>query len=237
MLWSARGITGYEMAATDGVMGRVSDVVFDDRAWRVRAMAVTIDQWSPHRTVLIDPIFLRRPDPQARVVPVAMTRQQVYESALRRETATRRVQGLYEREPSCHWNSRGVMLVAEPWFATARQQVDELPALLDADRHAQTVERVCGFRVMGDDGPAGFAADFVLDVLHWRIRQIVVDLGRLLPGPRVLVGTESIDDIDRRRMAVNAHLTRSQVRQCPSVNRAKMRNMDDLATVDQQSVA
>ena len=77
MLRSAKELRGYAITASDGDIGQVDDLYFDDEAWVMRYLAVDTGTWLPGRRVLISPISLDHPDWMAQRLPVALTAEQV----------------------------------------------------------------------------------------------------------------------------------------------------------------
>jgi sporulation protein YlmC with PRC-barrel domain len=72
-----RGISNlgrFTIAATDGDLGRVGDVYFDDRSWDVRYLAVDAGDWLSGRRVLVSPAAVQTSDTTLRV---ALTRRQL----------------------------------------------------------------------------------------------------------------------------------------------------------------
>mgnify|MGYP001457131976 CR=1 FL=1 len=63
MLRTASHLKGTTIAATDGEIGSVQDLYFDDHGWTIRYLMVDTGTWLPGRQVLISPIdqttFLR----------------------------------------------------------------------------------------------------------------------------------------------------------------------------------
>ena len=53
MLIHASAIKGYAIAASDGEIGTVSDLLFDDVSWRVRWLVVETGTWLAGRKVLL----------------------------------------------------------------------------------------------------------------------------------------------------------------------------------------
>ena len=45
MLWTASGIKGYTVEASDGSLGAVSDFLFEDASWIVRWLVVDTGNW------------------------------------------------------------------------------------------------------------------------------------------------------------------------------------------------
>ena len=80
MLRSVKDLEGYVVRASDGPIGHVKDFFFDDQAWVVRYLVVETGSWLKSREVLISPLALRPPDRKARLLPVAVTKEQVRNS-------------------------------------------------------------------------------------------------------------------------------------------------------------
>ncbi len=51
-------LTGYTIQATDGHIGDVSDVLFDDATWKTRWLVVDTGHWLPGRKALIHPFAI-----------------------------------------------------------------------------------------------------------------------------------------------------------------------------------
>jgi sporulation protein YlmC with PRC-barrel domain len=61
-----RGISDlkrFTIVATDGNLGSVSDLYFDDRSWAVRYLVVDAGPWLPGRRLFVSPISVRSSDP------------------------------------------------------------------------------------------------------------------------------------------------------------------------------
>ena len=74
MLRVASALTGYAVMASDGAIGTVRDLLFDDRTWKLRWLVVDTGGWLTGRKVLVHPSAVGRPDDTQRQVPVALTR-------------------------------------------------------------------------------------------------------------------------------------------------------------------
>ena len=73
-------ITGMRIHATDGDLGHVHDVYFDDRQWIVRYLEVDARHWLLDRPVLLAPIAVQSVDWEHGRIHVALTREQVRNS-------------------------------------------------------------------------------------------------------------------------------------------------------------
>ena len=78
-----------------------------------------------------------------------------------------------------------------------------------------------GYTVHAKDGDIGTLRELYFDDATWRIKHLVIDTGRWLPGRRVLLPPACIDRLhwEQRRLAVA--LTREQVRHSPAVGTDK----------------
>lgn len=79
-LRSGREITRYAIAATDGDIGTVSDLLIDDADWRVRYLLVDTGNWLPGRKVVFAPGWVESIDWVTGAVRVDLTRDQVRNS-------------------------------------------------------------------------------------------------------------------------------------------------------------
>ena len=80
MLRNLKDIEKCTLHATDGDIGQVKDLYFDDHAWVVRYLIVDTGSWLFDRKVLISPISIQKPDWPEHSLPAAITRDQVKNS-------------------------------------------------------------------------------------------------------------------------------------------------------------
>ena len=77
MLWEASMMIGYATVGSDGELGQVSDLLFDDTTWRLRWIVVNTLHWFARREVLLPVDTLSRLDPIRRQVVVELTMRQI----------------------------------------------------------------------------------------------------------------------------------------------------------------
>jgi hypothetical protein len=80
MLWDASMMMGCVLRGSDGEVGIVSDLLFDDTTWRMRWLVVNTRYWLPRHDVLLPVSVLGRPDPLRRRLVVDLTKQQIEDS-------------------------------------------------------------------------------------------------------------------------------------------------------------
>jgi hypothetical protein len=80
MFLRVKDLQGYDILATDGGIGSIETLYFDDARWTIRYLVVDTGKWLPGKLVLVSPIAIRQPDWTNRTLAVALTRDQVKNS-------------------------------------------------------------------------------------------------------------------------------------------------------------
>ena len=76
-LRSGGDVVGYRLETSDGAIGQIQDVLFDDDTWSVAHLVVDTGEWLPGRKVLLSPALVKGVDPVHRVVRVRASRREV----------------------------------------------------------------------------------------------------------------------------------------------------------------
>ena len=77
MRHSVKSLFGFTMGATDGDLGEVTDVYFDDQRWTLRYMVVATGRWLHGRKVLISPLSVSGISWDDGVIDLSISQQQV----------------------------------------------------------------------------------------------------------------------------------------------------------------
>jgi uncharacterized protein YrrD len=76
-LRSSAEVTGYRVHATDGDIGHIEDLVFDDHEWMVRYVEVDTRNWLPGKQVLVPTGRITKIDWHTRSVSMSLTRHAI----------------------------------------------------------------------------------------------------------------------------------------------------------------
>ena len=230
MLWNASAITGYSIEASDGQLGTVSDLLFEDVGWALRWVVVDTGHWLPGRKVLLPLSALGKPNPASRHFPVKLTKQQVKDSPdvdtaqpVSRQIETH-VFDYYGQDP--YWLGSLTPIsnaIATP-FAAPLEAPDLPPGDIGspdaerttADPHLRSIATVTGHEVHASDGEIGHVKDFLVDDAGWSIRYLVIDTGDLLPGKKVLISPLSVREIDWEDESLHLDVDRQKVKNGPA---------------------
>jgi uncharacterized protein YrrD len=240
MLQAIKKLDHCRVIATDGQVGTVRDVYFDDERWVVRYLVVEAGSWLNARRVLISPYAVRFIDWQTRAVVVNLTRDQVKGSphidtdkpvSRQQEDEFNRHYGYPQYWPySTYWAWGAVPLLVPP--NQEDLEVAELasPVQQDggrADVHLRSSQVVIGYHTQATDAFLGHVADFLFDEETWAIRYLVADTGSWFPGKQVLVAQDAIREVNWGGQSVGIALTRHELEMSPKYDRQYPPPTDD----------
>ena len=232
MLRNVKDLRGYAILATDGAIGEVDDLYFDDDRWAIRYLVVDTGSWLPARKVLISPVAIGRPDWMAQQLPVSLTKAQVERSPdidtrrpVSRQHETEYL-GYYGYPP--YWGGAGLWgMGAYPGSLTTEGRFDEAIKARDTsaahtpdDCHLRSCRAVTGYHIHATDGEIGHVKDLLVDDRTWAIRYLIVDTSNWWGGHDVLVAPQWIEAVSWRDAKVSVDLTRQAVKDAPPYDSA-----------------
>ena len=234
MLMKTSDIKGFTISASDGILGTVTDFLFDEDSWTLRWIVVDAGTWLTGRKVLLPVSVLGHPDLAARSFPVRLTMAKVKASpdydthqpvSRQRE---QRMFGHYNMSP--YWGSGFYMGgyggwsagMSEQHYGDARQRQDALAAKPNEDDlHLRSTEVVSGYNIHAIDGLIGHVSGFLIDDADWTIRFLTVDTKNWWPGKHVLVSPRSAVNILWSERLVNLDINREMVKNSPVYDPSK----------------
>ena len=77
MLHKAQKMIGYHIAATDGEIGHVDELLFDEDTWAVRYLVVDTSNWAGGKSVLISTAAIEELDSPGKKITVNLTRDEI----------------------------------------------------------------------------------------------------------------------------------------------------------------
>ena len=229
MMNSVSHLSGSTVTATDGAIGHVKEVYFDDHVWAIRYLIVDTGTWLSGREVLISPYAVNQPLGRDKNIDVALTRVQVEKSPdidTHQPVSRRHEQAYldYYAYPA-YWGGDTLWAMTAmpvvPSALVAPEQAAAERALLDKpvpaeDVHLRSSASVQGYDIQASDDSIGHVEDFLFDDQSWAIRYLVIDTRNWWPGgKRVLIGTHWIERIEWAEKTVWVKLTREQVKNGP----------------------
>lgn len=241
MLRSKKDIENLAINATDGEIGLVKDLYFDDDAWAIRYLVVDAGSWLMSRKVLISPISFQQPNWDAGTLPVSLTKDQVKnspdfdsEKPVSRQNEEQYMEyygyplywggagmwgwGLYPYSmvPGAVGNPVDPVPPVESELQVVRHPRAERTALRQhEDPHLRSCDELTGYHILATNGEIGHVAGYLIDDETWAIRYLIVDTSNWWIGHKVLIAPEWITDMLWSDETVSVDLTREAVKDSP----------------------
>lgn len=221
MLHNVSDLRGDKIAASDGEIGRIDQIYFNDDDWHVRYLVVDTGGWLSGRKVLVSPVSVDRSKSSDHALAVGLTREQVEHSPS--VDADKPVSRQYEEAHAryygypLYWASpeAPVMPPPDPAGKLARQlKAAERKA---GESHLRSSDEVIGYSIHAADGRIGHVEDLRIDDRNWAVSDLVVDTRDWFPGRKVLVPPSAVENIDWSTREVRLRMSREDVdRSCPA---------------------
>jgi sporulation protein YlmC with PRC-barrel domain len=205
MLRSYKALLGFAVRATDGRIGTVSDVYFDDSNWCIRYCVADTGRWFADRYVLIGSRSLSVLDSARKELWVRLSRGEV-----------RRSRSASSDQPVSKQDAGGV------WASLRRLRRRHPPdglnsTALTPDRHLRSCRAVIGHRLYANDGTIGHVDDFLIEEKGWVVQQLIIaPSSRSLPEKtRVFIAPQHVSAISWPDATVSVDLPRAAVLESP----------------------
>jgi len=194
---------GFTIDATDGYVGRIDDVLFDDKTWKVRWFVICTGAWRLGRQILVHPSALEKPDTVRRALSAKQTRAEVEVSlGIQSDPPVSRQmeQNLgddYSYSPTWgagYYDMETFSIPVNSWqnnYGTTTHAITPV-----ADPHLRSLNEVKGYHVHALDGEIGHLSDFLIDDETWTIDHALIDTKNWWTGKHVLLPAAAITEID-----------------------------------------
>src|SRR5690625_3113895 len=183
MLYFTSELKTYSIEATDGGMGKIQDVYFDDKKWAVRYAVLDTRKWLPGQRVILSPTAFVNLNKQEETLEVVHDKEtvrnspEITEESFISNDVEHTLSGYYGW--SRYW--MGNMLwgaqdqpmppTGEPVVTDELQQEPQINDPLDYGLRSE--EETLDFKVHVSDGGIGRVADMIFDDEYWKIRYII----------------------------------------------------------------
>ena len=236
MLRNLDDLQDYAIRATDGDIGHVKDLYFDDQVWVIRYLVVETGSWLSSRKVLISPLAIGQPDWHERILPVSITREQVKNSPdIDTDKPVSRqhesdylgyfAYPIYWGEPG-FWGTGMFPNRVMPNFVSTPSVIEPQPDSIhldvsDAlhtsdDTHLRSCKVVIGYHIHASDGEIGHVQGILFDEETWAIRYLIVSTSNWWIGHEVLIAPDLIHSVSWLDTKVSLNVTRQKVKDAPA---------------------
>jgi uncharacterized protein YrrD len=213
-------LLGKPVEASDGSIGSLHDVYFDEQNWSVRYLVVDTGKWLPGRKVLLIPDTIETPWHHEDVLPLNVTQEQIQSSPDidAAVPVSRLAEELLYRHYSWtpYWGDSTTMPVPPPpplvgASAESRRQAEQ-EAEASIDRPVRSAKEVHGYRAEATDGKVGNVEDFLIDDDFRRILFLAIRVDGLVFGKEVLVPPRLVSRVDWASSNVYVETSRQAIK-------------------------
>lgn len=229
MLISAKKLQSYQLKATDGEVGAIDDLLFDDQVWHIRFLVARLQKLLPwSEKVLINPLYLQRPDSQNHLLNVALSENSIRKCpplsssmpvSLRQRNRAFKAYGYAD-----YWAAPGLNATVPHPAPLVDESLAEMNSQQASDEaHLRSCRAVSGYHIHTLDGAIGHVDDFIIDAEHWTCAYLLVNTRNWLPGGRdVLVSRDTVDAISWRKHQVQLNISAEVIARAPHFDLEKL---------------
>jgi len=227
VVYRLKQLIGLGIEASDGKIGKIKDVYFDDHSWAVRYLVAEAGGLFTDRKVLISPISVSRIDWDNNVLELSLTCQQVKMSPP--IDTDKPVSRQHEVDFFDYYGYPYYWAGPSLWGETSDPagSIAPIPPTRNApgllgesplDRRLRSAVEVIGYSLHATDSSMGHLEDFLLDADTWAIRSLFVTTHNFLPGKHVVIPAQWIRDVDWTQRVVSTNVSSDQVKASPEFN-------------------
>ncbi len=233
LLRSIKQLYGCKLRASDGKIGHVSDLYFDDQHWTVRYVVADTGSWIPGRLVLIPPqaIGIGSLRHEGNRLPVDLTRKQIEDSP---PIESHKPVSLQFEEEYYHYygwpaypglggmyGGAGIAGIAGFPLGPTIYQIPEEETNRrershnEGNPHLRSTRAIDGYHIQTSDGEIGHVSDFIMDDESWAICHLVVETGHWFGGKQIAISPKQIDRISSEDSKVFVNVTKEAILEAP----------------------
>ena len=199
LLYRMEKLIGLSIRASDGELGKIRDVYFDDSCWTARYLVVDAGGWPEDRRVLISPIAIANIDWDRRSASVTLTTQQVKAGP-----------HIDTDKPISRQHEMDLL----GYYGYPNYWSDPV------ESHLRSAREVRSFYLQTISASIGHVDDFLIDYESWAVRYIVVDTRDWRNGKHVVISPQWIMWADWAQRLMTVDVTRDTVQRAPEYDPA-----------------
>lgn len=227
MLQNIKHLFGTTLAASDGDIGTVKDLYFDDKTWVIRYLVADTGFWLTGRHVLISPHSFGTYDGDGKLLYINLTRKQIEDSpaiSSARPVSRQNEEDLFHYYGwPAFWNG-GPMLGIGGFPVIAPESENEIASrerwVHSDDKHLRSVRAITGYHIEATDGPIGHVSGILVDDKTWKLGELVVETSHWYSGKEILILHARIDWISYAESKVFVNLTKADIQRTAEHDRA-----------------
>lgn len=228
-------LTGYQLQAVDGEIGKILQVYFDDQEWAIRYFVVRTGVWLLGREVLIVPSAVTGVDVENQQLIVDLNLEQIKNSppVSKEEPVSRQYEeqyyAYYGWQP--YWSTGPLPTATEPLSTTYPAFAAEKPEK-PSNPNLRSSKEVSRYHVHAEDEGVGKVSDFLLEEGIWSIAYLEIDTGTWFSGKKVLISPSWVQSVDWAKKQINVNVVADLIKSAPEYDAAKAVSSDYQTALD-----
>jgi uncharacterized protein YrrD len=218
MIRSLKTMTGKKLLSAEDEVGTVEDYLFDAQKWLVRYLVVDSGSWLNRRRLLFSPKAVNIQDEEEDRLSINIDRERIEKSPPidpeRKLTPEEeaRLHEYYEWPFDVPRLDHTTVPMVEMY-----SEMQEKTGEGEQTRHSnlQSMDDITGYSIEARDGGIGRVDDILIDDKNWRVQYLVVDTGGFLPGRKILLAPQWIENFDLNDTSVQVDLSRETIENSP----------------------
>lgn len=209
------GFAGFRMGATDGDIGIIKEIYFDDQTWTVRYLIVKTGNFLNGKLTLVSTQALLAPDWDNELFPTNLAIDQIKNGPdidTDKPVYRQHELKLYDHFPWVIYWGMGLMPLEDSVEMAVSEKISQ--ASTESDPHLRSSDKITGYALQAVDGELGHIDDFIIDTDSWKIIFIVVKTGNWFSGKRVMLPIGWISEVDWQASRIVVDATVEKVQQC-----------------------
>lgn len=221
MTTSLETLRGYHLKATDGVFGRIRDILFEEGPWTGRWIVADTGDWLFGRKVLLSPVSFFTPVEDEKTVPLRLSRKEIEAAPSLDEDAP--ISRTYEKTFYDHymwpyyWMGEGMWgNVTHPayLFPTKNQVSEKLDTRTPEEKQdppLRSGHELTKYRLMSGEDVLGYVEDVLLDPETWEVKYFQCDTRKWFHGKTLHVSPEKVTDVDWHHHRLSVDFTQEEL--------------------------
>lgn len=197
MNWSE--LEGTKIRATDGDVGKLKDLYFDDESFKVRFALVETGGILSRKWALISPQAFGAFEPQTKRLPINLSKSKIEKSPDVSDINTLRNE---DQKAVCDYFGW-----ATNWYGRKGD--------------LRVLQKLLQCKVLAEDEKVGGLDDVILDLNVWSVQSLVLNAGSWLSGKKILVPTQKVKSFTVEDNIVSIDMTRDRIEEAPDYNPEK----------------
>lgn len=230
MLLKGNLLEKFRLDATDGELGKIKDLYFDDKKWALRYVVVDTRKWLPGRKVVLSPAGIKEINVGDQLVYMDNDKESIRNSPTIEEEAPVSLQKEQEManyygwfpywKGDSLWGTTGAPEMVGPDLSQETPTVTENEFNEEPNHHLRSMNEIkgdeAGYQIEAvDEGRVGFIEDFIIEDQSWGIRYVVVKTVEKLGGKRILLSPDWMETIDWGKKSIPVDLDYKRIQDAP----------------------